>query len=114
MDTLRRWCDEESLRDSIADRHRSARGLAGHAADCEQKKAWPSVDVAILTRPQFDKLVGTGKLVGGTGAPLAHVPIGLAVRAGSRQPDIRTVVGPMLALRVGPWSAHSCVHLKWR
>src|SRR5215470_1373126 len=34
MDTVRRWCDAASLTDSIADRHRSARGLAGHAADC--------------------------------------------------------------------------------
>jgi molybdate transport system substrate-binding protein len=49
------------------------------------------VDVAIVTRPPFNKLMDTGKLIGGTGTPLAHVPIGLAVRAGSRQPDIRTV-----------------------
>ena len=56
------------------------------------------VDVAILTRPPFDKLVGTGKLVGGTGVPLAHVPIGLAVRAGVPQPDISTVAAWQRAL----------------
>jgi len=49
------------------------------------------VDVAIITRPLFDKLVGTGKLIGGIGGPLARVPIGLAVRASAPKPDIRTV-----------------------
>lgn len=56
------------------------------------------LDVAIITRPLFDKLVGTGKLVGGTGAPLARVPIGLAVRAGAPKPDIRTVAAWQKAL----------------
>ena len=64
----------------------------------EQVAGGDPVDVAILTRPQFDKLVGTGKLVGGTGAPLAHVPIGLAVRASAPQPDIRTVAAWQKAL----------------
>jgi molybdate transport system substrate-binding protein len=57
----------------------------------EQVAGGDPVDVAILTRPLFEKLVGIGKLVGGTEAPLAHVPIGLAVKASAPRPDIRTV-----------------------
>jgi molybdate transport system substrate-binding protein len=64
----------------------------------EQVAGGDPVDVAIVTRPPFDKLMDTGKLIGGTGTPLAHVPIGLAVRAGSRQPDIRTVAAWQKAL----------------
>jgi len=64
----------------------------------EQVAGGDPVDVAILTRPPFDKLVGTGKLVGGTGVPLAHVPIGLAVKAGTPQPDISTVAAWQKAL----------------
>ena len=56
------------------------------------------VDVAIITRPLFDKLVGTGKLVAGTEGPLARVPTGLAVRAGAPKPDIRTVAAWQKAL----------------
>jgi len=57
----------------------------------EQVAGGDPVDVAILTRPLFEKLVGIGKLVGGTEAPLAQVPIGLAVKASAPRPDIRTV-----------------------
>src|SRR5262249_3599758 len=49
------------------------------------------VDVAIITRPLFDKLVGTEKLISGAGALLAGVPIGLAVKASAPKPDILTV-----------------------
>jgi len=56
------------------------------------------VDVAIIITSLFDKLVGTGKLVGGTGRPLARVPIGLAVRASAPKPDIRTVAAWQKAL----------------
>jgi molybdate transport system substrate-binding protein len=49
------------------------------------------IDVAILTKPLFDKLVRAGKMVGGTAVQLARVPIGLAVRQGAPKPDIGSV-----------------------
>src|SRR5215831_10390032 len=64
----------------------------------EQVAGGDPVDVAILTWPPFDKLVSTGEIVVGTGAPLAHMPIGLAVRAGAPQPDISTVAAWQKAL----------------
>jgi molybdate transport system substrate-binding protein len=64
----------------------------------EQVEGGDLVDVVIVTRPLLDGLVGTGKLVGGTQAPLARVPIGLAVRAGAPKPDIRTVAAWQKAL----------------
>jgi hypothetical protein len=48
-------------------------------------------DVAIVTRPPFDKLVGSGRIAGGSATPLARVPIGLAVKNGAARPDIGTV-----------------------
>ena len=50
-----------------------------------------AVDVAILTRPRAEKLVGSAKLVGGTITELARVPIGLAVKKGAPHPDISSV-----------------------
>src|SRR5215472_6969906 len=64
----------------------------------EKVVAGDPVDVVIISKPVFDKLVGVGKLVGGTGAPLAHVPIGLAVKAGAPKPEIRTVAAWQQAL----------------
>src|SRR5262249_42533905 len=49
------------------------------------------IDVAILTQPFFDQLVSSGKMVGGTTAQLARVPIGVAVRQGTPKPDISSV-----------------------
>jgi molybdate transport system substrate-binding protein len=49
------------------------------------------IDVAILTQPFFDQLVSTGKMVGGTTAQLARVPIGVAVSQGTPKPDISSV-----------------------
>ena len=49
------------------------------------------IDVAILTQPFFDQLVSTGKIVRGTTAQLARVPIGVAVRQGTPKPDISSV-----------------------
>jgi len=56
------------------------------------------VDVAINIRPLFEKLGGSGKLFGDIGAPLARVPMGLAVRASAPKPDIRTVAAWQKAL----------------
>lgn len=48
-------------------------------------------DVAILTKPLFDKQVKAATLVGGDSAVLAHGLIGVAVRQGAAKPDIGTV-----------------------
>jgi len=59
----------------------------------EKVAADDPVDVVIISKPVFDKLVDTEKLAGGSGRPLARVPIGLAVKRGASRPDIRTVAG---------------------
>jgi len=57
----------------------------------EKVAADEAIDVAILTKPRADKLVRAAKLVGGTTAVLARVPIGLAVKGGAPHPDISSV-----------------------
>jgi molybdate transport system substrate-binding protein len=64
----------------------------------EKVAADEEIDVAILTKPRADKLVGNAKLVGGTSATLARVPIGLAVKKGAAKPDIGSVEGFKKAL----------------
>jgi molybdate transport system substrate-binding protein len=53
--------------------------------------AGATADVAIITRPAIDQLVGEGKIAPGSTADVAQSGVGLAVRAGARQPDIATV-----------------------
>jgi molybdate transport system substrate-binding protein len=57
----------------------------------QELAAGEPIDVAILTKPRADKLVRGAKLVGGTTAVLARVPIGLAVKKGAPHPDISSV-----------------------
>jgi molybdate transport system substrate-binding protein len=58
----------------------------------EQKVAADDeIDVAILTKPRLDKLVGEAKIVGGTEKTLARAQIGLAVKKGATKPDISSV-----------------------
>src|SRR5262245_6911930 len=49
------------------------------------------IDLALLTQPFLDQLVSTGKMVAGTMAQLARVPIGMAVRQGTPKPDISSI-----------------------
>jgi hypothetical protein len=51
MDTVRKWCDEANLTDSLADRHRGARALAGYATAC--RKTVPGLHRASLN-PRFE------------------------------------------------------------
>lgn len=64
-------------------------GPAGAIADRIRKG--DAADVAIVTRSQFESLEGQGKIVKGTGADVAGIAIGVAVRKGAPKPDIGTV-----------------------
>lgn len=48
-------------------------------------------DVVILSREGLADLIAANKIVPGTDADLAQVPLGVAIRAGSPAPDVRTV-----------------------
>jgi molybdate transport system substrate-binding protein len=48
-------------------------------------------DVVILSREGLNDLAADGKIVAGSEADLARTPLGMAVKAGARKPDIATV-----------------------
>jgi molybdate transport system substrate-binding protein len=54
----------------------------------DQIAAGASGDLTILTAEAIDDLIGQGKVVAGSRVDLARSEIGMAVRAGARQPDI--------------------------
>ena len=76
---------EKSSGDRLVIEYATAGKVAKQVADDEP------IDVAILTKPRAENLVSAGKLVGGTLAVLARVPIGLAVKKGALHPDISSV-----------------------
>ena len=50
-------------------------------------------DVVILSREGLGDLIAENKIVAGTGVDLAQVPLGVAIRAGTAKPDVRSVEG---------------------
>jgi molybdate transport system substrate-binding protein len=48
-------------------------------------------DVVILSREGLGDLIAANKIVAETGVDLAQVPLGVAIRAGTAKPDVRTV-----------------------
>jgi molybdate transport system substrate-binding protein len=69
------------------------------AGTVEQKVAADDeIDVAILTKPRLDKLVGQAKIVSGSAKTLARAQIGLAVKKGAAKPDIGSVEAVKKAL----------------
>ena len=48
-------------------------------------------DVVILSREGLSDLIAENKIVAGTDIDLAQVPLGVAIRAGTAKPDVRTV-----------------------
>ena len=65
-----------------------------------------SADVVILTVEGIDKLASDGKIVAATRIELGSSGVGLAVRAGARKPDIRT----LQAFKDAVLSASSVAH----
>lgn len=63
-------------------------GLA--AALKRQIEAGEAFDVAILTAPLMDEVINQGAIAAGTRTVIARSGLGLAIRAGSRKPDIGT------------------------
>ena len=76
---------EKSSGDTLVIEYATAGKVEQKVADNE------TTDVAILTKPRAEKLVRAAKLVGGTTAVLARVPICLAVKKGAPHPDISSV-----------------------
>jgi molybdate transport system substrate-binding protein len=58
-------------------------------------------DVVILSREGLNELIAAGRIAPGTDADLARVPLGVAVLAGHRKPDVRTVTAFKQALLEG-------------
>jgi molybdate transport system substrate-binding protein len=54
-------------------------------------EAGAAFDLAILTPPPADDLIGQGRLVAGSRTAIARSGLGIAIRAGARKPDIGTV-----------------------
>jgi len=50
-----------------------------------------AADVVILSREGLTELIAEGRIATGTDVDLAQVPLGVAVRAGARKPDVSTV-----------------------
>src|SRR5438874_12417549 len=50
-----------------------------------------AADVVILSREGLNELIAANRIVAGTDADLARVPLGVAVRAGAARPDVSTV-----------------------
>ncbi len=48
-------------------------------------------DVVILSREGLGELIAAKRIVAGTDVDLAQVPLGVAIRAGTPKPDVRTV-----------------------
>ena len=48
-------------------------------------------DLVILSREGLNELIAAKQIIAGTDVDLAHVPIGVAVRAGAPKPDVGTV-----------------------
>lgn len=56
-----------------------------------QLRRGDSADVVIMSKEGLDALIAEGRIVAGSGLDLAQTPLGVAVPAGARRPDVSTV-----------------------
>jgi molybdate transport system substrate-binding protein len=71
---------------------------SGPLTIASQLKNGAVVDVVILSREGLTELVNEGRIIAGTDADLATVPIGAAVKAGTPKPDVSTAAAFKQAL----------------
>jgi molybdate transport system substrate-binding protein len=76
---------QKSSNDRVTVEYGPAGGLARRVQNGD------AADVAIVTRPQLESLESEGKIVRGSGANIAGIAVGVAVRQGAPKPDISTV-----------------------
>jgi molybdate transport system substrate-binding protein len=68
----------------------ASQGAGPHTIAAQLARGTPA-DVVILSREGLGELIAANKIVAGTDVDLARVPLGVAVRAGTAKPDVRTV-----------------------
>jgi molybdate transport system substrate-binding protein len=68
----------------------ASQGSGPHTIAAQLSRGTPA-DVVILSREGLTELIDANKIVAGTDADLARVPLGVAVRSGTAKPDVSTV-----------------------
>jgi len=68
----------------------ASQGSGPDTIGAQLRRGFPA-DVVILSREGLDDLIAEKRIVAGSDVNLGQTPLGMAVRAGSPKPDIRTV-----------------------
>src|SRR5215813_11918177 len=68
----------------------ASQGNGPHTIAAQLARGVPA-DVVILSREGLAELIAANRIAAGTSVDLASVPLGVAVRAGARKPDVGTV-----------------------
>lgn len=83
---------EESTGISVMTTRGASQGNGPNTIGARLRRGVPE-DVVIMSRAGLDELISEGRISAGTVVNLAHVPLGIAVRAGTRRPQIGTATG---------------------
>src|SRR5215471_5947308 len=75
---------------SVTTASAASQGTGPHTMKAQLERG-ARADVVILSREGLSELIAAGRIVAGTDADLASVPIGAAVAAGKPEPDIGTL-----------------------
>jgi len=78
--------------------HRIATTWAGTTAIMQRMAAGERYDLIVISSTELDDLIRQGKVVAGSRVDLAKSGIGIAVRAGTPRPDVRSSAGLKQAL----------------